>query len=639
MNSFNEKMAKAYDLAVEKIGLDVASYSVWNDYVNFLKLVDAASPYAESQKIAAMRKVYHRGIMNPMVNVEQFWKDYCQFEKQINELIAKKMIEDRGKEFSSVRRVAKEYENITKNLERNVPSIPPQGTAEELKQVNLWKKYIEWEKSNPLKHEEITPVAKRVMFAFEQCLLVLSYHPDIWFEAAQYLHETSLILAEKSQISLSKQFAQETSNLYERAIKTFMRNNILIHFAYADFEESRLNYTKVTQIYEKLLQSKDIDPTLCYIQYMRYLRRAEGIRSSRGIFKRARQDTRCTYQVYVAAALMEYYCTKDKSVGLKIFELGFKKYSHVPEYLLQYMNYMSNLYNEDNTRDNFKQTLESDQLSKEKSFELWTEYLKYECDIGTIEEIHEVEKKRQKLFEEMGQYEGRETTLLIDRYKFGNMLPCDAAELKSMGYKDLHSGFLSAPNVPAASISSPQMANSFSLSKFEDLSLVPSSAPTTSDNLSGSITKKAYPVPDTSKMLPFKAIPPANKLSPAPVFSAPIPGGVFPTSMQNPTVIIDVLKRLPPPFCFDGPYVMIDEFLHMFRTLELPEDFIATPEAEHSQEEAFANVKVKQEPMSHGTKRHANREEEFDDDDSASCGTRSTDIFKQRQQHKIIRQH
>ncbi len=32
-------MAQAYDFALEKIGLDVASYSVWHDYVNFLKSV------------------------------------------------------------------------------------------------------------------------------------------------------------------------------------------------------------------------------------------------------------------------------------------------------------------------------------------------------------------------------------------------------------------------------------------------------------------------------------------------------------------------------------------------------------------------------------------------------------------------
>ena len=36
-----------------------------------------------------------------------------------------------------------------------------------------------------------------VMFAYEQCLLCLAYHPDIWIEAAAYLEQSSKILTEK----------------------------------------------------------------------------------------------------------------------------------------------------------------------------------------------------------------------------------------------------------------------------------------------------------------------------------------------------------------------------------------------------------------------------------------------------------
>lgn len=50
-------MAQAYDFALEKIGMDIQSYSIWNDYVNFLKAVEAVGSYAENQKISAVRKV------------------------------------------------------------------------------------------------------------------------------------------------------------------------------------------------------------------------------------------------------------------------------------------------------------------------------------------------------------------------------------------------------------------------------------------------------------------------------------------------------------------------------------------------------------------------------------------------------
>ena len=43
---------------------------------------------------------------------------------------------------------------------------------------------------------------------------------------------------------------------------------------------------------------------------MKFARRAEGIKSARAVFKMAREDTKCTYHVFIAAALMEYYCSK-----------------------------------------------------------------------------------------------------------------------------------------------------------------------------------------------------------------------------------------------------------------------------------------------------------------------------------------
>jgi len=50
-------MAQAYDFALDKIGMDIHSYSIWNDYVMFLKSVEAVGSYAENQKISAVRKV------------------------------------------------------------------------------------------------------------------------------------------------------------------------------------------------------------------------------------------------------------------------------------------------------------------------------------------------------------------------------------------------------------------------------------------------------------------------------------------------------------------------------------------------------------------------------------------------------
>lgn len=144
-------------------------------------------------------------------------------------------------------------------------------------------------------------------------------------------------------MNAAKVFADEASVILDRAISGVLSRNALLYFAYADFEEGRMKYDKVHQMYNKFLSIDDIDPSLAYIQYMKFARRAEGIKSARAIFKKAREDVRSRYHVFVAASLMEYYCSKDKDIAFRIFELGLKKFGGSPEYVMCYIDYLSHL--------------------------------------------------------------------------------------------------------------------------------------------------------------------------------------------------------------------------------------------------------------------------------------------------------
>lgn len=103
------------------------------------------------------------------------------------------------------------------------------------------------------------------------------------------------------------------------------------------------------------------------MQYMKFARRAEGIKSARNVFKKAREDPRSKYHVFVAAALMEYYCSKDKNIAFRIFELGLKKFGDNPDYVLCYIDYLSHLNEDNNTRVLFERVLSSGSLEPEKS--------------------------------------------------------------------------------------------------------------------------------------------------------------------------------------------------------------------------------------------------------------------------------
>ena len=76
----------------------------------------------------------------------------------------------------------------------------------------------------------------------------------------------------------SKKWLDEAGQLYERAVTGVLNKCSLLYFTFADFEEANMNFEKVHKIYQDFLAVQDIDPTLGYIQYMKFCRRAEGIK-------------------------------------------------------------------------------------------------------------------------------------------------------------------------------------------------------------------------------------------------------------------------------------------------------------------------------------------------------------------------
>ena len=57
-------------------------------------------------------------------------------------------------------------------------------------------------------------------------------------------------------------FLEQASALFERATSGILSKSMLLHFAYADFEEQQMKLEKVHKVYQKFLEIKDIDPTL-----------------------------------------------------------------------------------------------------------------------------------------------------------------------------------------------------------------------------------------------------------------------------------------------------------------------------------------------------------------------------------------
>lgn len=127
-------------------------------------------------------------------------------------------------------------DNITRNLKRtNLPRLPPapgfDGDAEFREQVELWKKWIAWEKEDPLvlATDEPKVFKQRVMYCYKQALMALRFWPEIWVDAAEWCFQNDVREMEK----------ETGTEMLSQGIKA-NPESVLLAFKHADHIE--LNY-------------------------------------------------------------------------------------------------------------------------------------------------------------------------------------------------------------------------------------------------------------------------------------------------------------------------------------------------------------------------------------------------------------
>ncbi|KAI9929067.1 mRNA 3'-end-processing protein rna14 [Aspergillus wentii] len=189
-------ISSAYDLAFHYVGMDKDSGSIWADYVEFIRSGPGnvgGSGWQDQQKMDLLRKAYQKAICVPTQVVNTLWKEYDQFEMGLNKLTGRKFLQEQSPAYMTARSSFTELQNITRDLIRTtLPRLPPvpgsEGDVEFTQQVEIWKRWVKWEKGDPLVLKEDDPAAfkTRVVYAYKQALMALRFLPEIWFEAAEF---------------------------------------------------------------------------------------------------------------------------------------------------------------------------------------------------------------------------------------------------------------------------------------------------------------------------------------------------------------------------------------------------------------------------------------------------------------------
>jgi cleavage stimulation factor subunit 3 len=107
---------------------------------------------------------------------------------------------------------------------------------------------------------------------------------------------------------------------------------------------------------------------IAWIAYMRFARRAEGLKPARNVFGKARKDKWISWEIYEAAGLelcyrspavllrrvlhtasMEYHFTKATDVATRIYETGLKLFGEDAEYVIRYLKFLISINDENST--------------------------------------------------------------------------------------------------------------------------------------------------------------------------------------------------------------------------------------------------------------------------------------------------
>ncbi|KAJ1926852.1 mRNA 3'-end-processing protein rna14 [Tieghemiomyces parasiticus] len=233
-------IVQAFEFVVNRVGIDRNAGPIWSRYLAYLKSLEPMSQMDEQRKIDDLRMNYQRAIVIPTNHLEKIWKEYDAFENGLNRFAAKKYLAEKSPAYMTARTAYREIRSIFDPVSKSEPPfslpVPPTWSRPEMDYLNAWKRYLAWEKTNPLRLEE-AEVNHRLSYAYKQALLALRFYPEVWVEAGQH--------------RLKCDGATKALETLKEATEVLPKSS-LVHFVYADELEAAKDLTGMAAVYDGL---------------------------------------------------------------------------------------------------------------------------------------------------------------------------------------------------------------------------------------------------------------------------------------------------------------------------------------------------------------------------------------------------
>ncbi|KAJ3061907.1 mRNA 3'-end-processing protein rna14, partial [Rhizoclosmatium hyalinum] len=325
----------------------------------------------------------------------------------------------------------------------------------------------------------------------------------------------------------------------------------------------------------KLVQAKEAW-SLAWIVYMRSARRSQSVLVARNLFKRARKSDLCTYHVYVAAALMEYYSSKDIKIACNIFEAGMKAFAedqaNAAGYIVHYLDFLIQMNDDNNARALFERALVL--LSPEQARDIWALFFKNEVANGDLSNILKVERRMRDT------YPGDADSALGikhlgDRWSF---LDIQFVAREELGLKVVdHLATTSKESKPNAGPISDASKGFMSLHSLDPLHIDAIAQPDLSKWTAYKPEARDKPLLPEKILVtapipvePVQQAPPVQASKPYVHSSQPVVAIQPPVSFMIAEAIATLLDRLPPASSYNGPQLPLDDVVDALTRLPVP---------------------------------------------------------------------
>ncbi|KAL5512186.1 hypothetical protein ACEPAG_3471 [Sanghuangporus baumii] len=319
--------------------------------------------------------------------------------------------------------------------------------------AGAWKQYLKWEESNPLEIEERNTFVTRVQAVYRRAVVRMRFFSEIWFMAYSWTNSVGRT-DEALQILKAGIEANPSSFVLNFALAEnyeLQKNNAEVHATYTkllqrvleeiEALDSKINASANTNENESTpghagtteanaeqadapppssglnkelsmstttssssedsslatqLRERKQEYGLVYIMYIRFAMRSEGLEASRLVFQRARKDKYAPWEVFEAAALMEYHVAKQTVVANRILSVAMNRFSQEIDFVVRYLTFLMSVNDENNARALFERTVGT--FPPDKARPLWERWARYEYQYGNLEAALKLEKRMAEVY-------------------------------------------------------------------------------------------------------------------------------------------------------------------------------------------------------------------------------------------------